>query len=242
MQDSVLWNWPDKRKGAVSLTYDGTLPCHREIALRHLDEAGLKGTFFADPVTLLDDLPLWRAAHGAGHEIANGCLMSAARGDGSLPGWTPEMIDDEISSSDGLLHELFPGRRRIAFGYPWGLPRCMEFVDYRELIIARDLVARSGESGINAPVSCSLGYLKAILASDYTAEDLIHVAMDTMLKGEWVVFAFCGIGEAERGIDSSAHRRLVTWLRDQQADIWTDSLSNVALWVEATRARHFRLV
>lgn len=242
MQESINWTWPENCKGAISLTYDGTLRSHSELALSQLDLAGIKGTFFADPVTLLDSLPIWRTAYESGHEISNGCLIPAACADGSLSAWTPEMIDDEISSTEGLLHELFPGRRRIAFGYPWGLPRCMDLVDYRELVIARDLVARSGEAGTNNPVSCSLGYLKAIPTNSLSGEEMIHIAMDTMLKGEWGVFSFASIGEGENGVDARAHKRLAKWLSEQRTEIWTDTLSNVAFWVETTRARHFRLV
>src|SRR5690242_10109364 len=94
------------RKALVSLTYDGTQLCHSEVAVGHLDAHALKGTFYADPVPLLDDLPAWREASEAGHEIGNGCLVGSLEGGSVLAAWTPEMVADDIDETDALLREV----------------------------------------------------------------------------------------------------------------------------------------
>ena len=53
--------------GLVSLTYDGSLLCHLETVLPHLEESALKATFYAEPAMLLENLPGWALAVLDGH-------------------------------------------------------------------------------------------------------------------------------------------------------------------------------
>jgi len=193
--------------GHVSLTYDGALLCHLETALPHLDAYGLKGTFFAEPALLLDHLPEWVQAAAAGHEIANGALHGATLPDGSLPGWTPGMVADDLKEAKLLIEELFPAQARHSFGFPWGRP-LSDGVDVSSAARGLYPVVRSGEPGINRFSELDPGYLRCVRCDGLSAAEMIEFAQTAAEPGVWVVLAFEGVGEGERAIDAEAHRRL----------------------------------
>lgn len=192
--------------GHVSLTYDGALLCHLETALPHLDACGLKATFFAEPALMLEHFPAWAVAAAAGHEIANGVLHGAVMPDGSLPGWTPAMVTDDVSEAKSLIEELFPAQPAHSFGFPWGRP-LSDGVDVRTAVCGLYEVVRSGETGANKAGETDLGYLRCVRCDGLTAKDMIDCTRPAEM-GSWVVLAFEGVGVGERAIDADAHRRL----------------------------------
>ena len=64
-------SWPDGARAAIVLTYDDALPSQLDIAMPQLDASGLRGTFFLKGTLAPADLPRWRAAAAAGHELGN---------------------------------------------------------------------------------------------------------------------------------------------------------------------------
>ena len=161
-------------KAAVSLTYDGTQLCHSETVLPQLDALNLKGTFFADPLPLLDSLPTWRAAVMNGHEVGNGCLIGSVDGSGALDCWTPEMIEDDIEETDRMLHELFPGQTVFSFGYPWVSGGAFGIGHLRKIVERRHSVCRSGEQGTNIAGEADLAYLKCMQMDGTSAVEMIE--------------------------------------------------------------------
>ncbi|MBX7132854.1 MAG: polysaccharide deacetylase family protein [Fimbriimonadaceae bacterium] len=220
----------------VSLTFDGTSLGHLEVAAPLLEQHGMRGTFYADPATLLTHVEGWRAVAGRGHEIGNGCLVGAAQPDGSLPQWPLQTVADEIDISDALLSDLFPTVEHRSFGYPWGNPVCGTGEDYRFAVKAHYAVARSGTEGRNLPVKTDPLYIRTILAEGHSGEDLIRLAKPAIEGKEWVVFAFRGIGEGEAAVDLSAFQMLLDELGgaevlplieavDRWQDAWRDSVT-----------------
>lgn len=207
---------PMATTGHVSLTYDGALLCHLETALPHLDANGLKATFFAEPALMLEHLPGWAEASASGHEIANGALHGAALPDGSLPGWTPSMVADDVRDAKSLIEELFPAQTAHSFGFPWGRP-LSDGIDVRSSVRGLYEVVRSGEAGANRVGETDIGYLRCVRCDGLSAKEMIdctHSARDT---GAWVVLAFEGVGVGERSIDAEDHRLLCEHLARPEA-------------------------
>ena len=199
---------PLPSQGLVSLTYDGALPCHLETAFPQLEEAGLKGTFYCEPALLLENLPEWAGALACGHEIGNGALHGAVLEDGSLPGWSTQMVAEDVSEAKGLIEDLFPEQAAHSFGFPWGRA-LSDGVDVSEAVRAVYQVVRTGEHGVNkGPFNKS--QLKCVQCNGLDSNDLVAIAGQALEPQTWVVFSFEGIGSGERGIDAwlTDYRRL----------------------------------
>ena len=204
------------RKGIVSLTYDGTQLCHSETVVPHLNGFGLLGTFYADPLPLLDNLPNWKLAVAQGHEVANGCLIGSVDGSGALDSWTPEMVGDDIDETDGMLDELFPGQHIYSFGYPWVTGGAIGISYLRRIVEQRHSVCRSGEKGANSLDSLDLAYLKCVPMDDRTADQMIELVRSSVRRGEWIILAFDGVGSGEPSVDASSHLGLCSWLSENR--------------------------
>ncbi len=196
----------------LSLTYDGTQLCHLETVVPQLGAFGFQGTFYADPVNLLERINGWRQAAGLGHEVGNGCLTGAALPDGSLPAWTPGMILEEVEDSDRLLRESFPHTSGHSLGLPWGQARCAEGQIYlAQLGIVADVI-RTGDHGANEGKPSELKSLRCYMLANMAGDDMISVLRLALQKGGWAIFAFDGIGCGERGVDASAHNDLCQFI------------------------------
>ncbi|MBS1723616.1 MAG: hypothetical protein JSS66_11750 [Armatimonadetes bacterium] len=199
-------------KAIVSLTYDGTLPCHAETALPHLDSRGLLATFYADPVPMLDSFPIWRGAAEKGHEIGNGCLIGALDGGSALAAWTPEMVADDIDETDDLIRELFPGQTSFSLGYPWVEGKDSELDTVKRLVAKKHSVCRSGVAGLNALDQVDTGYLKCLPMVDHRSGHMIDLVRTAVRSRSWIILSFDGVGMGERGIDARDHQDLCDWL------------------------------
>lgn len=196
----------------ISLTYDGTQWCHLGTVIPQLEAAGFLGTFYADPVMLMENLPEWQAAQVRGHEIGNGCLIGSALPDGSLPAWTPAMILDDIEEADFLLEELFPDQPDHSFGMPWGEARCAADTDYLPTVAHAFNVIRTGERGVNQPGEFDLKALRSLPMEDLTGSQLIEVCRLAIHQGGWSIFAFDGVGMGDRAVDAADHAELIEFL------------------------------
>ncbi|HXH62030.1 MAG TPA: polysaccharide deacetylase family protein [Fimbriimonadaceae bacterium] len=226
-------------KTLVSLTYDGGLLCHLETALPQLQDNGLKGTFYCEPVPLLENLPEWAKALQDGHEIGNGTLHGAVRQDGTLPGWTMEMVLDDVKEAKLLLQDLFPEQDEHTFGLPWGRP-LSDGVDATPVVQQVYGTLRTGDSGLNKP-PIDLARLKCVKCDAMTTEALIELAETAHRESAWLIYAFEGVGSGERGVDEEVHRALCNWLaHDRRFE--TATVVGAAARVGAAAARAAKLV
>jgi len=235
-------HWPENRRGAISLTYDGGLPEHFEIVGPDLSRRGLRGTFYVTPRALVQNAPIWRGLAMQGHEIGNGCLIDAAMGDGSLPRWTLEMVSLEVDSAQEALAEILPGQVAHSFGYPWGYSRAAGGSDIREVVDPQIEVARAGTDGMNAPGSCDLQFLRCMMADSWTGAELVRMAEATLDSGKWGIFAFEGVGSGLRGVDHAAHTMLLNWLASVQPQVWVDPVITVAGSLRSLRRGQLRVL
>jgi hypothetical protein len=231
-----------KRKALVSLTYDGTQLCHAETALPHLDAFGLKGTFYADPLPLLESLPLWRKAVSEGHEIGNGCLIGTADGGGAIDAWTPEMIGDDIDETDSMIRELFPSQNVFSFGYPWATAGAYGIGVLRRIVEMRHSVCRSGEQGTHDFDSIDLAYLRCAAMDGFSSGEMIEFVRSAGRLGQWIILAFDGIGSGDPSVDASAHRELCVWLNDSRDLVDVVTVSQAAQLAQGEARPKLRLL
>lgn len=230
------------RQSVVSMSYDGTQLCHSETALSHLDAFGLKGTFYADPLPLLESLPTWKSAASRGHEVANGCLIGSIDADGSMDTWTPEMVGDDIDETDQLLSELFPHQSGYSFGYPWATGGAFGISYLRRIIEERHAVCRSGEHGTNSVDNLDLAYLKCVPMDGATFEQMSEIVRTSVRKGEWIILAFDGIGSGEPSVDASDHEKICSWLADNRDLFDVLTVSQAADLIQQTSKAGLHLI
>ena len=199
----------------LSLTYDGTQLCHLETVFGHLEKYGLRATFYAEPTTLLENLPDWQQVQAAGHEIGNGCLLASALPDGSLPAFTPAMIAEDAEEADFMLEELFPDQTSPSFGMPWGADLCSGNLSYLPYLAKLFNVIRSGERGINHLNDISLQALKILPMEDLESGQILDLTALIAQQDCWSILAFDGVGSGERAIDASAHEEMCAYLAQE---------------------------
>jgi peptidoglycan/xylan/chitin deacetylase (PgdA/CDA1 family) len=99
----------------VVLTYDDGLNVHLSNAIPALDSVGLKGTFYISNYFngLQPQIPEWRKAAAAGHELANHTIWHPCEGgrtgrefvtaDYDMRNYTVRRMTDEIRTMNNLL-------------------------------------------------------------------------------------------------------------------------------------------
>lgn len=202
------------RKPIVSLTYDGTQACHAETVLPQLEKTNLRGTFYADPLPLLEDVQFWRSAVSQGHEVGNGCLIGSVDELGLLEAWTPEMVADDIDETDRLIRELFPTQAVFSFGYPWITGGAYGMGHLRKIVEERHTVCRSAEQGTNALHQPDTAFLRCHTLDGSSRAEMIELVRSGTRRGEWVVLAFDGVGSGEPAVDAIEHQALCEWLAE----------------------------
>lgn len=225
--------------GIVSLSYDGSQLCHLETAFPQLEECGLKGTFYCEPALLLESLPEWAHVLACGHEIGNGALHGAVLDDGSLPGWSLQMVEDDVAEAKALIDDLFPEQKRHSFAFPWGAA-LSDGLDVTPAVHGVYEVVRSGVHGVNK-LPPNPKHVLCVHCDDYDAHEMVELAKQALESSTWVVFSFDGVGGGERAIDAYAHRDLCGFLAtDPRFTVMpvSDAVSSLV----AKRAPNYKLV
>lgn len=224
--------WPDGIQAAVSLTYDRPGPGALDVIMPGLNQHDLTATFYIEPADVVLDIRRWREIASQGHEIGNGGLLAAAKPDGSLPHWLLEPISHCLDLAEECIEELFPDQGEHSMAYPRGTPRCAGGLDYREVVVATGLVARSGIEGFNSPESCDIYYLARTSAGNLSAQDLINLTCTAVERGLWMIAVFESFG-SEVGMTSvEAHFEYCSWLAQAKDRVWVDTVIRGARAVE----------
>lgn len=217
----------------ISLTYDGGFPSHRELVLPRLHEAGLIGTFFIDPVALVEQIQTWRQASLDGHEIGNGCLIPCAEPNGFLPGWDLDMVRGEITESQEAFLELL-GREPEAFAYPWGLPEAQVGGDYREIVRPRFMWARSGQEFWNLPNDLNPQYLGCFRVEGSDSGAALQYLRECGQRDAWAILSFAAVGDGEPSCDLRVHEEICQAI---PSDFPASEVVNISQGVRALAGR-----
>lgn len=233
--------WKGK-KAAVVLTYDDALNVDLTHVIPALNEAGLKGTFYISDYFggLKAQIPGWKKAAAAGHELANHTLFHPCAG--SLPGrsfvqpdydldhYTVRRMKDEISAMNNLLFAI-DGKTRRTFAFPCGDTKIHDsaFVIQGELDMMAARAVRSEMPTIN---KVDLFNLPAYMINGESGEQLINLVNQAREKNALLVFLFHGVGgEHSLNVSLEAHRQLLDYLKNNQQEIWTATMIEVAEFI-----------
>lgn len=184
--------------GVVSLTYDGGSLCHVETVLTQLDSLGVRGTFYVDPVSLLENLPEWGCAVSKGHEIGNGSLFTAC-----LDGWTDEMVVTDVLAAKELIEDLFPEQIQHGIALPWHNNSLVESPLIHSVVSHYNSI----KSGI---CKSHFSHEQSHVFSSYQIdnmdkEEIMNLVEKGLRSEQWITLSFQGIGVGDPGIDAAAH-------------------------------------
>jgi peptidoglycan-N-acetylglucosamine deacetylase len=258
-----MFEWPQERSAAVSLTFDDGLRSHREIVLPMLEARGLRATFYVNPVGSEDDprlavpwidrLGLWREATAAGHEIGNHSLLHPCSlnidteaewevGVPSLRDWDLARIGTDVLEAKRRIASAFPHQAANSFAYPCyeptvGIGASRE--SYTPLLVGEVAAARGvGElSGAlaNDPLVCDLHMLSSYPVEYQRGELMIGLAEAAGARGRWAVFTFHGIDEGSLSVSAAALEEFLDHLVRRREWFWVAPVAEVAQTVTDAR-------
>ena len=243
--------FPDGAVCAVSLTYDDSVPIHHQRVAPLLSSHGLHGTFYLS-IHNLSDPEEWKKVAAHGHELGNHSLFHPCRReppgnyswlaeDYDLANYTPGRFRDELALANKVIDMLDGGRPRtygnncthLTIGRGDKLEP-MDPILEKLFVAARGAITSEPVDPAN-PVFTRLGHYNG---DGKTFEQLRAEIEGARAHGAWIIYMFHGVGKGTHSlfVDDEEHRKLVEWLDQECASIWTASVVEVAQHLKATRA------
>ena len=247
MIDKSTFQWPQGRKGAVSITYDDALSCHHQLVAPAWEAVGLRATFYTPIRSIfMQETEAWRQVAAKGHELGNHSLFHPCRKrDGHT--WLPDHYDlcdytsgrwsDEMRVADFTL-SLVDGESERSFGNTCcnteiGQGETEESLDplIEELFVAGRGAYNKKAVDISAINYNALGHCSG---DGRSAAELSEEIERAAAAGDWIIYMIHGVGEGTHGlfIDEDEHRQLVEYLGGRQDDIWVAPLKEVAQYLK----------
>ena len=233
--------WPQGQQAALSLTFDDGMASQREIALPLLDQHDIAGTFYVNPrADCQTQLAPWREAVAKGHELGNHTVthpcsgmfgFARAKGRRPLEELTLADIDRDIALAQTRLDTVFPEQGPVSFAYP-----CYQaFVgqgathqSYVPVVLNHCIAGRARGERMNDPAYCDLFYLGSMPCERKSGDELIAMAKDCIVQKRWAILTFHGIDEGHLPVTRPALQQLLAYVAERRADLWTDTVRNVA--------------
>jgi hypothetical protein len=230
--------WPGGARAAIVLTYDDGLRSQLDVAVPHLDAAGLKGTFFLNGTLDSGDVARWRAAQAGGHELGNHSLFHPCPA-ASFPAdphyhaenYTVGAMLREIAVMNNLLFAI-DGRTERTYSVP-----CSQALvggeDYVDALRASGLVlaVRTGGTGNGIIADPAVLDPFRVPSRSFTeindGADLIAFAEDVLRSDGMGVYMFHGVGGDYLAVSAEAHQALVRWLAARRGEIWVAPFGEV---------------
>jgi hypothetical protein len=230
-------NWPRGCRAAVSFSYDDGLPVHFEHVAPLFEAAGLRATFYVPVVTgLRSYAPQFRALAQAGHELGNHSLFHPCRAEGDRRNWLNPAYDlasynerrwnEEMAVANFALQQV-DGLTERTFGNTcydnWIGPD-----DARvplEPMMERHFIAARGElTGRPVDLAARNFWNLGTINADFHTFEQLRAELEALIAaGGWIIYTIHGVGgDTHRlHIDRGEHTRLVQWLGDNAARLWT---------------------
>ena len=232
-----VFQWPDKYKAAVSLSYDDSLSSQLDNSVPLLNKHQLKASFYLtlSSPTVSNRLAEWKAVAQSGHELGNHTLFHPCSG--SLPGreWVApqhnmdtksiaEMVE-EVKLANSFLQAL-DGKTQRTFTAP-----CfdLETNEGNYLPAIRDLFVAIKADNPKLPKRFDLLWMPA----NVSGKELISYVEQALKVGGVANILFHGIGNDYLAVSSQAHKELIEYLVANKERIWTDTYLNIMTYVQS---------
>jgi peptidoglycan/xylan/chitin deacetylase (PgdA/CDA1 family) len=233
------WN---NKQCAVVLTYDDAIDQDLDHAVPLLDSLKLKATFYLSAYFPGCRLRLqeWRKVAANGHELGNHTLFHPCIGDQPGREFVPQeyklnhytvrrMVDETLMTNTFL--EALDGKKKRTFAFTCGDMKIGDtsFIDRMK----NDFVAARAVRGEMVSLNqADLYNLPCYMINGQSGDELIALVKKAMSSNTLLVFLFHGVGGGHSlNISLDAHRQLLQFLKQQEKNVWTAPLLDVAEYI-----------
>lgn len=223
--------WPNGAGAAVSLTYDDALSSQLEFAVPALDQAGLKATFFLSG----GNIGAFARLAGTGHELASHTLHHPCNAD--LAALDAAAMSEELDAGDAAVKALGV-TGTLTFAYPCGKRQMKAGESYIPLVRARFRAARGVAGVVADPTHVDLFSVPALFPpSSSDGNDVVSFIEGARASHGWAVIGIHGVTEAGEYLQlpKAAHDKVLAYLKEHSAQVWTAPFGTVADAVLACR-------
>ncbi len=246
--------WPERRRGAVSLTFDDGLRSQLQAAIPALDEHGLRATFYLNPprdgaeAEWRERLAPWREAAARGHEMGNHSLTHPCSENFAFRGGSKGLESMTLADME---RDVLEAEHRLLVGVPEQTVRSFGYPCYQDYVgagagrqsyvplIARHFVAARGKGETaNDPARCDLHALWSWPVERMSGAELVGLAERAAAEGRWAILTFHGINEGHLTVAETDLRELLGFLARHQERLWTAPVAVVAQRVLAWRGQN----
>jgi len=227
---------------AVVLTYDDALNVHLDRALPLLDSLGFRATFYISGYFqgFRGRVDAWSAAARRGHELGNHTLFHPCVGgtagrewvqpEYDLTTYTTRRLLDEIRMAQTLLGIMDGGKPRT-FAYPCG-DTTAGGSSYVEAIRKEFPGARGVGHELQRLDEIDPYNVGSIVVEGQSGDELTRRVREGAARNALVVFLFHGVGgEHSMDVSLEAHRKLLTYLKEREEEIWVAPLVDVVMFL-----------
>ncbi|MCF0064544.1 polysaccharide deacetylase family protein [Dyadobacter chenwenxiniae] len=230
--------WKGK-KCAVVLTYDDALNVHLDHVIPALDSLDLKGSFYltASSDAARNRIKDWRAAAANGHELGNHTLyhpcdatgpgMSWVKPEYDLSKYSMARIQDEIRMCNAFLKSI-DGLDKRTFAFTCGHKKVAEG-EFIQTLSDEFIAARAVRHEMHAFEEQNLMDVDCYSMAEKSGQEMISLVKQAQQSGKLLVFLFHGVGgEHALNVSNRAHSELLHYLKENEKDIYVDTMRNVA--------------
>ncbi len=229
----------NQKKCTVCLTYDDGIDVDLDNVIPILDSLGFKGTFYipGNSTSLLNRMEEWRGIAKNGHELGNHTLFHPCFGKSMKRDWvgadydldiySMQRIVDEIKLANTLLKSI-DGKVKRTFAYTCG-DRIIGGEDIWDKIKGDFVAARGVNNGMPKLNKANLSNIESYMINGESGGELIELVKEAMAKNSLIVFLFHGVGGGHNiNVSLQAHKELLSFLKENEKDIWVAPLVDVA--------------
>jgi len=241
------FEWPEGKRGAISLSFDDARASQAETGIPILDRHEVKGTFYVSHYNINVEplLAKWTAAAANGHEIGNHSFYhpcSANYGfcaDHLLEDYTLERMEAELLQANDAIEEML-GVVPRTFAYPCGQTFVGRGVDTRSYVpvVAKHFVAgrTAFDEVCNNPSVCDLARTFSIDADGATFDRLKGHLDGAANAGAWLVLMGHEVGESGgQTMHVDTLDALCRYSLDPDNGLWIDTVDHIATYIEDNR-------
>lgn len=229
------------KKAAVVITYDDAINQHLDYAVPVLDSLGLKATFYltAFSESIQTRMNEWKQLAVKGHELGNHTLYHPCTGgtgrewvkpDQDLSKYTVQRMLNEVRMTNVFL-EAMDGKKKRTFAYTCG-DMTIGDTAFIESLKSDFVSARAVRNQMHTMAAIDLYNVDCYMVNGQSADELIGWVKQAVAKNALLVVLFHGVnGGNSLNVSLEAHSAFLHYLKQQQKDIWTAPMLEVAEYI-----------
>ncbi len=234
------WNG---KKCAVVITYDDAIDQHLDNAVPILDSLGLKASFYVTAFSgsVQNRLNEWKNLDKKGHELGNHTLYHPCVGgtgrewvkpEYDMRNYTVQRMIDETRMTNLFLQAL-DGKTKRTFAFTCGDMKIGDssFIN----AMKKDFIAaRAVRNEMHTINKIDLYNVDCYMVNNHTGEQMIEWVKKATASNSLLVILFHGVGGGN-GLDVSlsAHRQLLTYLKQNEKDIMVVPMITIAEYIQS---------